>query len=83
MGICGIPVLASDYGPYKTYMEKGGQILTAGSEQEWVERLTQLIEDPKFRKRLAQANLEHIKTNEVITKKVSAWETAFTALILA
>ena len=76
-GALAIPAIASHFGPYAKY---GQTVRLATTDKEWSAALTRLIEAKDERRNLAQANLTHIKTHHVLSKKIEQWEAALRML---
>ena len=72
-GACGWPVVASSYGPYREYRERGGPIFTAYDEREWLSLLTELVNNPSMRRDLAQRNHRYIQGNHASQVGLAAW----------
>lgn len=73
-GINGIPIVASDYGPYA---DKGFRIKRARSIEDWVAALEYLIEQVGARGVIAKENLAHIRREWTEEKQLGAWEQAW------
>jgi glycosyltransferase involved in cell wall biosynthesis len=54
----GLPVIASPVGTNSEYVKEGTTGFLAASPEEWVARITQLIESPQLRRKMGQAGLE-------------------------
>jgi glycosyltransferase involved in cell wall biosynthesis len=54
-GIVGVPTVASATAPYKEAIEDGVDGYVASTTEEWVEKLSRLIEDPSFRASMGEA----------------------------
>lgn len=71
--ILGIPVIASDYGPYAQFVEHGVTGLLARSDHDWGRHLRALVEDPAMRAEMGAA--ARLKAAEwTIEGNASAWE---------
>lgn len=75
----GIPVVASNAGPYKDYVVDGVNGFLCDTEAEWVDRLELLINDVELREQMGAAGREHAKAH-TIDKTVPLWEAAFRGL---
>ena len=62
-GACGIPFVASNVAPYARYAEEGKDGFLATSEVDWIERISQLIEDAKLRTRMAYYAFQKVRSN--------------------
>jgi glycosyltransferase involved in cell wall biosynthesis len=49
-----IPTVASNFGPYKRVVEDGSTGLLANSTEEWVDKISQLVDDEKLRQQIGQ-----------------------------
>jgi len=58
---CGVPVVASAVGVNRTIVQDGANGFLAGSEDEWVEKLSRLLSDAALRRRLADAGRRTIE----------------------
>lgn len=54
-GALGIPVIASDIGPYREYVEDGVTGFLVKGESEWIDRMRLLIGDPELRESMGAA----------------------------
>jgi glycosyltransferase involved in cell wall biosynthesis len=61
----GIGCVASPVGVNRSLVEEGGMGFAARDEAEWVERLSQLVEDGELRARLGQAGREYVRKYDV------------------
>jgi len=71
-GINGVPIAASNVGPYATDYE--GHIYRNFDAVSWQESLVYLIDKVKMRQTLASENLEFIRTNHTARQSLGAWE---------
>lgn len=74
----GIPVVASDYGPYAEFVQHGVTGLLVRSEHEWGKHLRALVEDQAMREELG-ANGRRLAANWTIEGNAGQWEKALTA----
>lgn len=58
---CGVPVVASAVGVNREIIDDGVNGFLASSEDEWVEKLTRLADDPALRRRLGEAGRQTIE----------------------
>jgi len=72
-GMTGVPIVASNYGPYNLY--EGSTFRCSDDYRSWVDRISQLIENQMTRKVLAQDNLDYIKTFCTMKNNVQNWQT--------
>jgi len=75
----GIPVIASNVGPYREYVVDGVNGFLVDTEAEWVDRINLLLEDTDLRNTMGVAAREHAKSH-TIDKTAPLWEAAFRAL---
>ena len=61
----GLPVVASPVGTNGEYVAEGTTGFLAQTEDEWVERLTRLVEDATLRGRMGQAGRPHAAEHDV------------------
>jgi len=55
----GLPIVASPVGTNADYVRDGITGLLATNTQEWVDRISRLIEDPQLRKKMGQEGRTH------------------------
>lgn len=72
----GIPVIASNVGPYKEYVVDGVNGFLVDTPAEWTDRLNLLIEDSDLRATMSAAARQHAKAH-TIDRTAHLWETAF------
>jgi glycosyltransferase involved in cell wall biosynthesis len=58
---CGVPVVASAVGVNREIITDGVNGFLASSEDEWVEKLTRLADDPTLRRRMGEAGRQTIE----------------------
>ena len=75
----GIPVIASNNGPYKDYVVDGVNGFLCDTEDEWVDRLNLLIEDTEIRETMAVKSRETAAAH-TIDQTAPLWEAAFRTL---
>ena len=80
-GMMGIPIVASDVGPYSDYIERGGPIVTAHDHHDWIGHLSALVEEGFVRRGMAEANLKHIRRNHTEASALIQWEAALASLV--
>lgn len=73
----GIPTIASSFGPYRRVIEEGRTGLLAGSTDQWVERVSSLIDDPALGHQLGQNAYEEIKKHHQWKDHWQEWESIF------
>lgn len=71
----GIPVIASDYGPYAAFVQHGVTGLLVRSEHEWSRHLRTLVEDEAMREELG-ANARRQAVDWTIEGHVDEWKKA-------
>ena len=75
---CGIPSIASPVGVNKDIIRDGENGFLAGSEEEWVEKITLLIQDQHLRKRMGikgrQTVIERYSLDAVAPKLLAIYE---------
>ena len=76
-GVVGIPMLCSDFGPYKRYAEEPGASVALATEDDWFERLQELVEDHDLRAKMAAQNLKHIGEKRLVSHGLDAREAVF------
>jgi glycosyltransferase involved in cell wall biosynthesis len=75
----GIPVVASNVGPYRDYVVDGVNGFLCDTEAEWVDRLNLLISDGDLRASMSVAAREHAK-GFTVDSTAPLWEAAFRTL---
>ncbi|HWK19818.1 MAG TPA: glycosyltransferase family 4 protein [Microbacteriaceae bacterium] len=75
-GALGIPVIASDVGPYREYVEDGVTGFLVRKESEWIDRMQLLIDDADLRERMGAAAREKA-TRHTIAAGWPLWEQAY------
>lgn len=76
----GIPVVASDVDNYKVAIEDGVNGFLANNEQEWVNKISLLIENPMLRNGLVNNARDNILKNYSLSSRVKQWDTIFKKL---
>ena len=76
----GIPVVASDMNVYNEAINDGVTGFLANNEDEWVHKLSLLIEDPILRNGIVNNAREDIMENYNIMSRVSQWDNIFKRL---
>ncbi len=64
-GALGIPVIASDVGPYREYVEDGVTGFLVRKESEWIDRMRLLIADEELRESMGAAAREKAKRHTI------------------
>lgn len=78
-GALGIPVVASDVGPYRDYVIDGKTGYLIRHEHEWAKRLRELVNDEAMRTEMGAAAKEHA-ANWTIDRCWPLWEQAYSSL---
>lgn len=80
--MCGIPTIASAFGPYKQYQDEASEsvVVHAWDEREWIQGLRLLISDESKRGELAGANLRNVREYHTMATRVDDWDAAVRAL---
>lgn len=76
----GIPVVASDIDVYKEAIEEGVTGFLANNEDEWVNKLSLLIEDPTLRNGIVNNARKDIFENYNIKSRIRQWDDIFKML---
>ena len=69
--------VGSNYGPYKD-IDHGVDGMLASTDKEWVDCLSQLIENQDLRKKLVKNATKYVENNFMIDKQLHSWEKIFT-----
>lgn len=78
LGMCGIPIVASFFGPYKDYFAHRGYIITASGHEAWVDLLAEYVASPSMRKIVSRNNLYCV--NAMTTPAaIKQWEAVLNA----
>lgn len=75
------PLVASRIGPYKDTITDGKNGFLALERDEWVEKISLLIENPKLREKLGQAGYQTVVRDFNLEKNADIWFRAFTSII--
>jgi glycosyltransferase involved in cell wall biosynthesis len=75
----GIPVIASNVGPYRDYVVDGVNGFLVNTEKEWVDRLNLLLTDTDMRLSMGDAARVHARAH-TIEQTAPLWEKAFRTL---
>lgn len=75
-GALGIPVIASNVGPYREYVEDGVTGFLVSKESEWIDRIRLLIEDPDLRESMGAAAKEKA-LKHTISEGWRLWEDVY------
>lgn len=79
-GALGIPVIASDVGPYREYVDDGVTGFLVRSETEWIDRIQMLVTDADLRERMGAAAREKARRH-TIQAGWHLWESAFRSVL--
>ena len=79
-GALGVPVIASDVGPYREYVDDGVTGFLVRSESEWIDRLNLLISDADLRETMGAAAREKARKH-TIQAGWRQWESAYRSLM--
>ena len=77
----GIPVVASDMNVYNEVIEDGVTGFLANTEDEWVNKLSLLIEDPILRNGMVNNAHDDILENYSLKSRVNQWDNIFKRLL--
>ena len=77
----GVPIVASDVDAYKDTIEEGVTGFLANNEDEWVNKLSMLIEDPKLRNGILNNAREDILKNYNLKSRAKQWDEIFKNLM--
>ena len=77
----GIPVVASDMNVYNEAIQDGVTGFLANNEDEWVDKLSILIEDPILRNGMVNNARDDILKNYNIKSRVGQWDNIFKKLV--
>ena len=77
----GIPVVASDMNVYNEAIEDGVTGFLANNEDEWVDKLSLLIEDPILRNGMVNNAREDILKNYNLKSRLIQWDNIFKKLV--
>ncbi len=77
----GVPIVASDVDAYKDTIEEGVTGFLANNEDEWVNKLSMLIEDPKLRNGILNNAREDILKNYNLKSRAKQWDESFKYLM--
>lgn len=72
----GIPVVASDFGPYREIIRHGENGFLAGKDHEWLSALSDLASDEGLRQKIGEAGKETAK-NHTIDEHWRRWADAY------
>lgn len=78
-GARGIPVIASDIEPYRTYIEHGVNGFLVKRDHEWLKYMSELAADDGLRAKMGEANRARA-AECVISRNVHLWENAYSGL---
>ena len=77
----GIPVVASDISVYSDTIQNGVNGYLSGNEDEWVDKLSILIEDPILRNGIVNNARDDIMENYNLKSRVDQWDDIFKRLL--
>ncbi len=76
----GIPTVASDLDSYKEAITDGVDGFLANAEDEWVDKIIQLIQNPGLREHMVKKARENILKNYSLNERVKQWDEVFKSL---
>ena len=76
----GVPVVASDVEVYRNTIEEGVTGFLANDENEWVAKLSKLIDDPKLRNGILNNARDDILKNYDLRDRAKQWDGIFKSL---
>ena len=76
----GVPIVASDVNAYKQAIEDGVTGFLANDEDEWVAKLSKLIDDPKLRNGILNNARDDILKNYNLRDRAKQWDEIFKSL---
>lgn len=76
----GIPTVASNLNSYSEAITDGVDGFLANTEDEWVNKLLQLIQNPELRKNIVKNARENILENYSLNERVKQWDKIFKSL---
>lgn len=79
-GALGIPVIASDVGPYREYVDDGVTGFLVRKESEWIDRMRLLVEDEELRERMGAAAREKARRH-TIQAGWRQWEAVYRSVL--
>ena len=77
----GIPVVASDMNVYNEAIKNGVNGFLANNEDEWVDKLSVLIEDPILRNGMVNNARDDILKNYNLPSRLNQWDSIFKRLV--
>ena len=80
LGMCGIPIIASYFGPYKEYYDDGAVVDTARDAGDWFDALETFIERKATRAIVAEEHLNQVEQFHTQFFALGAWEAILNAL---
>lgn len=75
-GVLGIPIVASDFGPYSAYVEHGVTGWLVKRDHEWSKYLYALVNDPHMRESMGRQARE-LASKFTLDKHMSSWGKAY------
>ena len=86
-GLAGIPWVATNFGPYQFYAQKGAEWdrsrpigVTADRNPEWKRAVKRLITDEPYRQSLIKNNFDFLKDKHIITQNIELWKKAYASI---
>jgi glycosyltransferase involved in cell wall biosynthesis len=73
----GIPGVYSRTAPYQAVVREGDNGFLAGSEQEWQDRLTELIDSAELRGRIGKQALQTVQNEWLLSQHADQWRSAY------
>ena len=70
----GAPGVYSKLPPYEDIVIDGVTGFLAGTETEWIEKLTRLIEEPELRQNMAVAAQQTVQERWLLSQNITSWE---------
>lgn len=76
----GSPGVYSNLAPYQGLVNDGVNGFLASNRNEWLEKLSQLIENPELRKQMVLAAQKTVKENWLLSENIKSWQDIFDRL---
>jgi len=76
----GIPGVYADLPPYSDIINEGCEGLLAQSEEQWYEKIKELINNPELRQRILLSSQESIRANWLISTHAHEWLEAYSQI---
>lgn len=77
----GLPCVYSNIPPYKGVVEDGKTGFLANSSEEWLDKLTQLVESPALRQAILQQAQENVKQNHLLGNHTNEWRKVYAEVL--